>query len=254
MIRFIYLPKFSIVIIFSFILVTVIGTISHEFGHIAVAKYFGYDTTLDYGSMNYYPRGYLEDSDLKEINSLVEKYNYNNYEAWPNEIKLTVEELSESLDKKYPSISLNHTFWIIMGGPAQTLLTSCLGLFILFMRRKKWSYGFKSVDWIAVFMALFALREVFNFVTASYSSIFNSKSHFHADEFRISTYLGFNEWVIPILTLILGLLMSCYVIFKILPIKYRFTFILSGLVGGITGYALWFGVLVAALFNSTGCF
>ncbi len=32
---------------------TVVGTLSHEYGHIVVAKYLGYETKLHYGSMNY---------------------------------------------------------------------------------------------------------------------------------------------------------------------------------------------------------
>ncbi|WP_301161956.1 hypothetical protein [uncultured Winogradskyella sp.] len=48
----------------------------------------------------------------------------------------------------------------------------------------------------------------------------------------------------------IGLLISCYVVFKIIPIKYRFTFIVSGLVGGISGFAIWLGFLGEALFNS----
>lgn len=254
MLRFKFLPKFSIVIFCSFILFTIIGTLSHELGHIAVAKYLGYDTILDYGSMSWYQKGYLDDSTLQEINNLVDKYDYEAYTAWPAEIKLKVEALSNVLDDKYPLISEADNFNITLGGPLQTLLTSFIGLFILFFRLKKRKDQFKLVDWLAVFMALFALREVFNYVQALYGSLLFSESNFHGDEFRISRYLGFNEWVIPSVTLLLGLVISCYIIFKIIPIKYRFTFILSGLVGGVVGFALWFGGLGALLFNSTICF
>lgn len=41
-------------IFFGFIVFTVIGTLSHEMGHIAIARILGYKTTLHYGSMNYY--------------------------------------------------------------------------------------------------------------------------------------------------------------------------------------------------------
>ena len=44
-----------IILTFIFILFTPIGTISHEYGHIAVAKLLGYKTTLHYASMNWYP-------------------------------------------------------------------------------------------------------------------------------------------------------------------------------------------------------
>ncbi|MUU79794.1 hypothetical protein [Winogradskyella endarachnes] len=250
MLKFNFLPKFSLIIVTSFILFIIIGTLTHEFGHIAVAKYFGYDTTLDYGSINYYRNGYLEDENLKEINQFVDKYDYNNYNNWPAEVKSKVEELSLLLEKKYPPIKESHTILITIGGPAQTLMTSCIGLLILFVRRKKWKQAFELIDWLAVFMALFALREIFNFVSASHSSLLYDKLNFYGDEFRISRYLGFNDWIIPIITVIIGFAISCYVVFKIIPLKFRFTFIISGLIGGILGYSIWFGFLGAAFFNS----
>ena len=254
MLRFKFLPKFSIVIFCSFILFTIIGTLSHELGHIAVAKYFDYDITFDYGSMNYFHEGYLKDPALEEINNIVAEYDYNNYMSWPEDIKLKVEALSLVLDKKYPSIPDTHALYVTLGGPLQTLLTSFIGLFILFFRLKKRKDQFKLVDWLAVFMALFALREVFNYVQAIYGFLYFSESDFNSDEFKISRYLGYNEWVVPSVAMLFGLVMACYIIFKIVPIQYRFTFILSGLVGGVVGFALWFCGLGALLFNSTICF
>ena len=46
------LKKFLIIVI-GFILFTIVGTQSHELGHILVAKFFGYKTSLNYGSMTY---------------------------------------------------------------------------------------------------------------------------------------------------------------------------------------------------------
>lgn len=251
MLKFNVLPKFSIIICFTFILFTVIGTLSHEYGHIAVAKYFGYDTTLSYGSMNYYPKGYLEDDDLKEIKEISEPYMDIDYEDWPEDIKFKLEPLDKVVMERYPYNDTHklHSLLITIGGPAQTMLTSFIGLLILFFRRKNWSIKFEILDWIAVFMSLFALREVFNFLDVLFVLMSNSEANFYTDEFGISTGLGCNEWVIPILSFILGMLISCYVIFKIIPLKYRFSFIIAGFVGGIVGFATWFGYLGPALFN-----
>ena len=41
--------KFCLAIYFSFIAFTVIGTVSHEFGHFMVGRWLGYETTLHYG-------------------------------------------------------------------------------------------------------------------------------------------------------------------------------------------------------------
>jgi hypothetical protein len=77
--------------------------------------------------------------------------------------------------------------------------------------------------------------------------VFYSQSNFSSDEFEISRLIGFNQWMVPSLTLVLGVFIFCYVIFKIIPLKY--TFILSGLFGGVSGFSLWFESLGEMLFN-----
>ncbi|MBU2920489.1 hypothetical protein KO504_03985 [Winogradskyella psychrotolerans] len=250
MLRFNFLPRFSFIIFFCFILFTVIGTLTHEFGHIAVAKHLGYETTLSYGGMGY-SQDFSQDEDVQGIKEISEPYINIDYEEWPEDVKLKLEALDKIVMERYPYNETYklHELLITVGGPAQTLLTSFIGLFILFIRRKKRKDQFKLVDWLAVFMSLFALREVFNYAQASYSAICLSKSSFYADEFKISRYLGCNEWIIPTISLIIGLTISFYVIFKIIPIKYRFSFIVSGLVGGILGFTIWFGFLGEMLFN-----
>ncbi|MFC0605537.1 hypothetical protein [Winogradskyella pulchriflava] len=253
MLKFKFLPKFSILIALTFIVFTIIGTLSHEFGHIGVAKYFDYDTTLDYGSMNYFQKGYLEDEDLKKVNKLLENYDYKDYDNWPENIKLKFEALSLALNEKYPPLKDNHVLAIAIGGPAQTILTSFVGLLILYMRRKQHKFGFKIIDWLAIILSLFIFRPAFNFFTGLYSAIMYSNTNFNGDEFRISKLLGFNEWFIPSIALILGLIISLYVIFKIIPLKYRFSFLVSGFIGGILGYSIWFGFLGSAIFNTIIC-
>lgn len=46
-----------VVFAFSFFLCVVIGTLSHEMGHIIMAKLLGYDTVLHFGSMDFYKNG-----------------------------------------------------------------------------------------------------------------------------------------------------------------------------------------------------
>ncbi|MFK7833364.1 MAG: hypothetical protein AB8B52_08810 [Winogradskyella sp.] len=251
MLTFKFLPKFSILVVFIFVLFTIVGTLSHEFGHIAVAKYLGYDTTLDYGSMNYLPKGYNRDENVLALERITKDYKTIAYDKWPDDLKFKFEALQKTINATYFNNEAFKTdsFWITIGGPAQTLLTSFLGLLVLFIRRRKWTTKFETIDWLTVFMALFALREVFNFVQAFFATIVNSESNFHADEFRISRYLGYHEWVIPTFTMILGLVISSYVMLKIIPLKFRFTFIISGFIGGILGFVLWFGFLGELLFR-----
>ncbi len=233
--------KLAIYFIISFMLFTVIGTLTHEMGHITVAKYFGYETELHYGSMNYFHKGEKNDIDaIRHFEILKE-----NFEAIKNDEYFKGKEeyllLDKLLDKKYPPYKNDH--YIIWGGPIQTILTSFLGLFILYYRKSKKKVSFQILDWIGIFLSLFILREVFNFVMAMFSFFVHSNFNFHGDEFRLSRYYGCNEWVIPFFTVLLGIWISLYIIFKVIPKKHRFTFILSGLIGGILGFLIWFGVI-----------
>jgi hypothetical protein len=240
MIQFKFLLPFSIRIFVSFILFTLVGTLSHELGHITVAKYFGYKTTLHYGSMNYiYAEKESDETYIEHQKILKENLSaIKGGEDFGEREKYL--ELVTQLKEKYPYPKPN-THWIILGGPAQTILASLLGLCILFYRKSKSKEYFVILDWLGVFLALFSLREVFNFVMGLYSNLIYGTTNFHGDEFRLSRFLGINEWVVPTIVFILGSLISFYVIFRVIPIRYRFTFLISGLVGGVSGFAIWFG-------------
>lgn len=234
--------KFSIYIILTFIAFTVIGTLSHEFGHIAVAKYLGYDTRLFYGSMTHTQKGFKNDTLVKEHNQIIKQYKSELIEGKDFEKLDRLKELNNLIEAKYPYKAFD-SFLVTIGGPLQTMLTSFLGLIILFVRRTKRKTDFKLIDWLAVFMSLFCLREVFNFVSALASRIIFSTAYFSGDEFKISLYFGLNQWVVPIIMMCIGLTIALYVIFKIIPLKYRFSFVVSGCIGGLLGFGIWFGGL-----------
>lgn len=223
--------KALLILIIAFIIFTAIGTVMHEYGHILVAKYFGYETTLHYGSMNY-------NSELNE--KLFKIYNQNkaaivngNYFDQQNEYENGIRTIK------------SHGLWITLGGPLQTILTGFIGLTILFIRRNRIkTFGLKIIDWLAIFLSLFWLREVFNLVTSIGSEIISPKgSFFGGDEKHISYGLNLWEGTIPIFLGFVGLIIALFVIFKIIPNRLRLTFILSGLIGGVTGFFLWMNIL-----------
>lgn len=237
--------KSLIILTIVFILFTAIGTVSHEYGHIVVAKYFGYETSLHYGSMNYYPKGYLKDEDLKAYKSLTKDYSDTEYEAWPKDVQEKSQEYRNILEKRYWNEKTNNGFYVTLGGPLQTILTGIIGLTILFLRRESiQTKGLKIVDWLAVFLGLFWLREVFNLLHSIVANLISPNGNWFAgDEFYLSQDLHLWSGTIPILLGALGLLVSVYIVFKIVPNNIRLTFILSGLIGGISGFILWMNVI-----------
>lgn len=220
--------KYFIYFTISFMLFTVVGTLSHEYGHILAAKSLGYKTYLHYGSMH---------SDLRlEYEKIKKAYKKDKELIMRNEESKEKTAYLNSL-KKLKTKRLR----ISIGGPAQTVLTGCLGLLILYFRRNINSFQF--VDWLAVFLSLFWLREVFNILTGLIRSLFFNTSYFGGDEYYISMMLDLPDGFFSILLGIIGVLISMYVVFKVIPKKTRLTFILSGLVGGLSSFYIWFQIL-----------
>lgn len=240
-------PKFSFIILLTFIVFTIVGTLSHEMGHIAMARFLGYETELYYGSMQNFHKGYKEDEDAILFDELNKKFNekYKNakFEDVSDEDKKEINLILERLEKKFP-VNKEHQFLITLGGPLQTLITCFIGLCIIIYRRKyKNKETFSNIDWLSVFLSLFILREIYNTVMAIGSVILLKEQTFYGDEFRMSIYLNLNQWVIPIITAIIGCIITYYVIFKVIPKTYRFSFMVSGFIGGLLGFFIWFNIL-----------
>jgi len=237
--------KSLLILTIGFILFTVIGTISHEYGHIIVAKSFGYETTLHYGSMNYLPKGYLEDKDVIAVRDLTKDYVDIEYDSWPKDIKEKTEEYNNILQKRYWNKKSNSGLLVTVGGPLQTTLTGTIGLLILLWRRKSiYKNGLKVLDWLAIFLSLFWLREIFNLVTSIGGELISPNgTWFSGDELYISQSLNLWSGTISLILATIGTIIAIYVVFRIIPKKIRLTFILSGFIGGIVGFILWMNII-----------
>lgn len=225
--------KQFIYFVVAFFCFTIIGTLSHEYGHIAVAKYYGFPTTLHYGSMHY------DDTSIE--GNEIEKILINNEQVILNKTNYKQKDRFISLwkIKNYRDLLIN------IGGPLETIVTGTFGLIFLFSRRRKIIlFGMKFIDWVLVFITLFWLREVFNLVVGILGVLFiGNENYFGGDEKNIADGLHLFSGAIAIPLAIVGLIISLIVIFKIIPNNYRFTFIASGFFGGITGFLFWYKIL-----------
>ncbi|GHA51788.1 hypothetical protein GCM10007103_35320 [Salinimicrobium marinum] len=68
-------------------------------------------------------------------------------------------------------------------------------------------------------------------------------SFFSGDEKKISVILNLWPGTVSVILGTIGLLISLFIVFEIIPKRLRFTFILSGLFGGIFGFILWMNIL-----------
>jgi hypothetical protein len=125
------------------------------------------------------------------------------------------------------------------------MLTATIGFILLLIFRKKYfaTRVLNWQQWLLIFFSLFWLREVFNTVMAIGRLAFTNKKEFNGDEFILSEYLSLPNFGLPIISAIIGLIISSIVVFKFVPSTQRKIFIAAGFVGGIAGFILWMHVL-----------
>ena len=220
--------KLFLLLSFSFIIFTIIGTVSHELGHYTVAKSLGYSASISY-SYTYW-------QDLKTdpfTDSLFSKY--------PNEIKLNKAFPNKEKFDKIENEKFNNAFLITLGGPIQTMLTGTIGLFLLLKQRKKiiTKNKINLYQWLCIFLTMFWLRQLANaLVWVSYYFI-NGKFSLHGDEIRTALFLNLSKEIFIFSTAAIAFAILIFIIFKIIPSYKRIAFILAGLFGGIFGYLFW---------------
>jgi len=206
---------------------TVIGTLLHELGHYSVSKYLGHEARINYQSSSHWDNAFLE-----YIN---EVYDQNSYEIKNN---LDFPEKK----KFYSAIKKNRSdnFWILLGGPLQTILTGTLGFILLFAYRHQLikSNNITFVGWSLIFISLFWLRQVANLFMALLTYVNKGKVSPSGDEMELALYLNINIWTIQVGTGLIGLIVL-FLILRLLPKTTVLTFLASGLLGGSLGYYLW---------------
>lgn len=143
-------------------------------------------------------------------------------------------------DENYRNLSKWDQFLITVGGPLQTISTGILGLILLHTSRKNSQTQFLNFkSWIYVFMSLFWLRQSANFIMWMIEYFLTNQISTNSDEVKLAAYLNMPLWFFTALGGIVGFAVALFVIFKYVPISQRFTFIVSGFVGGLLGYIIW---------------
>ena len=219
--------KLSIFLTLTFILMTVAGTLTHELGHYSVSRLLGYEASINYQSSSHW------DNDLKE-------YLKDTYEKYSKEIRNNTDFPDKA--KYLKTVQKYHAdnFWIILGGPLQTIFTGSIGFLLLLVFRKRYITSDKVclIGWTLIFISLFWLRQVANLFVAVMTFFIKGQTSFSGDEMKLARHLDINIWSIQIVTGLVGIGILIIVL-RLLPKTTVLTFLLSGLAGGILGYYLW---------------
>jgi hypothetical protein len=86
---------------------------------------------------------------------------------------------------------------------------------------------------------LFWLRAAIDVWAKLFKLIFKRFKYYSLDS-SISYYLNMGKEGFPIIECLVVTTILFFVVFRFIPKQERFTFLLSGLIGGITGVYLWF--------------
>jgi hypothetical protein len=219
--RFKFDKRLFFLLSLSFIGFTIIGTLSHEFGHFVIAKTLGYDARINYG-YTFWEATAETHSDL-DLPNIIDQGSY---------------RIRQIKEKEY-----RDSFRIALGGPVQTMLTGTIGLLLVIRKKNPRRASLAAKHWFLLFLSLFWLRQLFNFCTGLPAYFKNGNFPESNDEVKLATYLGWNEISISLTTAIIALAICTWLFFRFIPKAERFTFICSGLAGGSLGFFLWLRLL-----------
>lgn len=211
-----------------FVFLTIFGTLSHELGHIVVAKFLNYDTVLHFSSTEW-------NSEIKE--NIVKFYLKNQSLVEHRQSFLNSTLYYKKLDKLYYD-----EFLIVLGG---VILTTVVGtvsfLLLIYFKNKKVS---KIQFWSLVFLSLFWSRQIFNlFKGILQHNLKKSNSLFWGDELKIASYLNLYEGTLSIVLALIAFAIIAFIVFKVIPLRHRLSFIIAAFTGSLIGYILWMGII-----------
>lgn len=220
--------KLFIYVFLGFIAFTVIGTLSHEGGHYLAARYYGNEAAIYYQSC-----GITKANDIrKQERALFVKYRDSivNNHSFPERDKYL--ELEQKLNAERRVFG--------MAGPIQTLLTGTLGLLFLIFTKKKYfaTEELRPIMLIPILTALFWLRPLANLAGGLLLYI-RTGCRGYSDEIGLAQDFNLAPQTIELAIGGIAAIVFAYVVFVIIPLKSRLTFLIGGLLGGVAGYYLW---------------
>lgn len=227
-------PRLFAMLIFGFIIATIVGTVSHEAAHYSVAKLSGQRAKLSYASV---ACSNLSDAQHEKFDSL--------YKA--DKDKILSEKYSpekeyylnyrEELGKQ----TVKDAFAFTLAGPVQTIIFGTTGFIILWYNRKKIraQHALNFKNWVLVLLSFFWSRQLCNFLLALFYYATNGTVSKRGDEVKLDNYFGLPFLTLNAITGIVGFAILTWVVFNIVPKHQRLTFVTAGIFGSALGFVIW---------------
>lgn len=204
----------------TFLAFTVVGTLSHECGHALVARAYSYNASVHYGYTRF---GHSAKED--RIDSILNRAEREHDNATSDRIERMISKQG---------------LFITWGGPLQTMLTGTAGLLLLLFYWKHFrrQERLNAREWLILFLALFWLRQLANFVVGIGYWLIRGHRSMGSDEATLEFKYHLPAGMISILTSAIALAVFSLVFYAV-PRRQRLTFMSAGAAGGVAGYLLW---------------
>lgn len=130
---------------------------------------------------------------------------------------------------------------VTAGGILQTIVTGTIGCLLILYFHKKYLFCEKLniKQWLTIFISLFWLRELFNFMFGIGSYFITNELSLRNDEIKLALFFNLPALSFSAPLALLAFFVLCWITLKIIPQKQRFTFLMSLPVGGILGFIFW---------------
>lgn len=215
------------------ITLTIIAILIQLFSFYPLAKFFSYEISISYNQT-----GMCKKS---EKDTIVERVN--GYTIYKNGMNVDFIQKNKQIESVTQQKVEQVLIWSV--APTIFILLGTLG-FVYLLKKNKQKFvpidlSFKN--WVAIFLSLFWLRELFLLLIYLFVLIMKKEDLLIINEINIADTIE----VSPLLILLpLGLIaiFICYtVIFIFIPKAQRSVFIFAQLLGCITGVLLWFKII-----------
>jgi hypothetical protein len=200
-------------LLFAFLCLTMAGTLWHELGHFIAAKYYGFHPQLSFNHTHWeYDKQFYGKTTSQSYSS------FNESEAIKNQ---------------------EQSSFISLGGPIMTMGLGTIGFIgVLVSKHNKKQPALTGMGWLFVFFSLFWMRQLFN-ACRHFLALAISEEMTPSDEEQIAVALKLAPYSISLLTALAGLSILGKLIFSLIPLQSRYTFVMAGIIGGPAGYLLW---------------
>jgi len=133
---------------------------------------------------------------------------------------------------------------IRLGGPCMDMLVGTAGLIWLARARRdvRRDAPLGSCGWLAALMALFWSRPVF-VALRLFAALATGQDFHRLDEVRLAEHFGLPVWLIASGTGMLGAAVCTVIVARYVPARTAVPFALGGVIGSLSGFAVWHGWL-----------